>query len=123
MPVRLEGLVEGSTDSNHDVSFVLKTCDGAKVPFVASAASTRQISAGLGRMAADAGRPTHLSPESPEKVAKFGVKREAFGKAVLLQLISDDGVSFMFTIPPAAAKDIASRLQAEAVKERRHGSA
>lgn len=114
---RLAGLTEGSVDNEkRDVSFVLKVSDGRGLAFVAEAAAARQIASSLGRMALDAQRsgPQILGAE---KVGKYGVKKDAFGEAVLLQLVSEDGVPNMFAVPPKAAMDIATRLQEESAKE------
>lgn len=110
---RLAGLSEGSIDrEKRDVNFVLKVSDGRGLAFVAEAGTARQISSSLGRMALDA-RQSGPHAIAAEKVAQYGVKKDAFGDAVLLQLISDDGVPYMFALPGSAAVDIARRLEAE----------
>lgn len=53
-----------------------------------------------------------------EKVAKYGVKKDAFGKAVLLQLVSDDGVPYMFAVPPEGRNGYRNPL----ARGRRQGS-
>lgn len=110
---RLAGLSEGSVDrENRDVNFVLKLSDGRGLAFVAEAAAARQISSSLGRMALDA-KQSGPHTIAAERVTQYGVKRDAFGDAILLQLISDDGVPYMFALPNSAAIDIARRLEAE----------
>jgi hypothetical protein len=113
---RLAGLSEATIDTEkQDVSFVLKVADGRGLAFVADAAAARQIASSLGRMALQARQAT---PQmiGAEKIAQYGVKREAFGEVVLLQLVSEDGVPHMFALPLSAATDIASRLQIESAK-------
>lgn len=113
---RLAGLAEATVDSaKGDVSFVLKLNDGRSLAFVAESAPARQIAAALGRLALQA-RPSSPQTIGAEKVGQYGVKKDAFGEAVLLQLVSEDGVPYMFAVPMAAAADIAARLQSEAVK-------
>ncbi len=114
---RLAGLAEGSVDNEkRDVNVVLKVSDGRGLAFVAEAAAARQIASSLGRMVLDAQRsgPQILGAE---KVAKYGVKKDASGETVLLQLVSEDGVPDMFAVPPKAAMDIAARLQTESTKK------
>jgi hypothetical protein len=113
---RLTGLAEASIDNEkHDVNFVLKVSDGRGLAFVAEAAAARQIASSLGQMAlkAQQSKPQMIGAE---KVVQYGVKREAFGEVVLLQLISEDGVPHMFAVPLGAATDIATRLQMECAK-------
>jgi hypothetical protein len=113
---RLAGLVEATVDSEkHDVNFVLKVADGRGLAFVAEAAAARQIASSLGRMALQA-RESGPQMTGAEKVSQYGVKKDAFGETVLLQLVSGDGVSYMFALPLSAATDIATRLQTEIAK-------
>ena len=113
---RLVGLAEATVDNEkNDINFVLKVSDGRGLAFVADAAAARQIASSLGRMALQA---KQAGPQmlGAEKISQYGVKREAFGEAVLLQLVSEDGVPHMFAIPLNAATDIAARLQSESAK-------
>lgn len=111
---RLAGLTEATVDNaKGDVSFVLKVADGRGLAFVAEAAAARQIASALGRMALQA-RSSSPQMIGAEKVVKYGVKKDAFGEAILLQLVSEDGVPYMFAVPTKAVADIASRLQTEA---------
>jgi hypothetical protein len=113
---RLVGLAEATVDrEKHDVNFVLKVSDGRGLAFVAEAPAARQIAASLGRMAVEAGQTAPMTLAA-EKIAKYGVKRDAFGGVVLLQLISDDGIPYMFALPSSAASDIATTLQSESAK-------
>ncbi len=110
---RLAGLAEGRVNrETHDIDFVLKLSDGRGLMFAAEAAAARQIAASLGRMALDA-RGQGPEALAAERVAQYGVQKDAFGEAILLQLVSDDGVPYMFALPAAAATDIARRLQSE----------
>lgn len=120
---RLAGLSEATIDNEkQDISFVLKVSDGRGLAFVADAAAARQIASSLGQMSLQA---RQASPQmiSAEKIAQYGVKREAFGEVVLLQLVSEDGVPHMFALPLHAARDIASRLQTESEKTPKTGRA
>jgi len=113
---RLAGLVEATVDNEkHDVNFVLKVADGRGLAFVAEAAAARQIASSLGRTALQA-RESGPQMIGAEKVSQYGVKKDAFGEAVLLQLVSEDGVPYMFALPLSAAMDIAARLQTESAK-------
>jgi hypothetical protein len=94
---------------------VLKVADGRGLAFVAEAAAARQIAAALGRMALQA-RESGPQMVGAEKVSQYGVKKDAFGETVLLQLVSEDGVPYMFALPLNAATDIAARLQTECAK-------
>jgi len=107
---RLAGLTEASIDNEgQDVRFVLKVSDGRGLAFVAEAAVARQIASSLGRVALDA-RPSAPQVIGAEKISKYGVKKGAFGEAVLLQLVSEDEIPYMFALPLTAATDIAVRL-------------
>lgn len=120
---RLAGLSEATVDNEkQDISFVLKVADGRGLAFVADAAAARQIASSLGRVALQA---RQVTPQmiGAEKIAQYGVKREAFGEVVLLQLVSEDGVPYMFALPLQAATDIASRLQIESAKNAGTGRA
>jgi hypothetical protein len=120
---RVDGLTEASIDSEtHDISFVLRVSDGRGVAFVTEPAAARQIASSLGRVALDA-RQTVPMTVAAEKISKYGVKREAFGEAVLLQLVSDDGIPYMFALPLATADDIAARLLRESEKGASSGRA
>ena len=113
---RLAGLTEATVDDEkNDINFVLKVSDGRGLAFVADAAAARQIASSLGRMALQA-RQAGPQMLGAEKISQYGVKREAFGETVLLQLVSEDGVPHMFAIPLNAATDIAARLHAESAK-------
>jgi hypothetical protein len=113
---RLAGLTEATVDNEKsDINFVLKVSDGRGLAFVADAATARQIASSLGRMALQA-RQAGPQMLGAEKISQYGVKREAFGETVLLQLVSEDGVPHMFAIPLNAATDIAGRLQVESAK-------
>jgi len=110
---RLAGLAEAAVDSEKNrVNFVLKTTDGNRLLCKAEAAAARQIASALGTVALKAKQSGSVMIGA-EKVAKYGVKADAFGEAILLQLISEDGVPYMFAIPPHAAADIAARLKSE----------
>jgi hypothetical protein len=118
---RLTGLTEASIDNEkNDINFVLKVSDGRGLAFVAEAAAARQIASSLGRMALQA---QQSAPQmiGAEKVGGYGVKRDAFGEVVLLQLISDDGVPHMFAIPLSAATDIACSAANGIRKKSRNG--
>jgi hypothetical protein len=120
---RLAGLVEAAIDDEKgDINFVLKVSDGRGLAFVAEAAAARQIASSLGRMAVQA-RASGPQMIGAEKVAQYGVKKDAFGEAVLLQLVSEDGVPYMFAIPLGAATEIAARLQTESAKNSGTGRA
>lgn len=120
---RLAGLAEATVDGqNHDVNFVLKVEDGRGLAFVASAPAARQIAASLGRVALEA-RSSSPQIMSAEKIVQIGAKQDAFGAAVLLQLVSEDGVPYMFALPLAAAADVGARLQAESAKASTTGRA
>jgi hypothetical protein len=113
---RLAGLTEGSVDQEkRDVNFVLKMTDGRGLVFVAEAPTARQIASSLGRMALDA-RQQGPQALAAERVAQYGIKKDGIGEAILLQLVSQDGVPYMFALPVAAAADVAQRLQAECAK-------
>lgn len=113
---RLAGLIEAKIDpQNQDINFVLKVNDGRGLAFVAEAAAARQIASSLGRVALGA-RQSGPQMIGAEKVAQYGVKNDAFAEAVLLQLVSEDGVPYMFALPAKAAADVAHRLQTEAAK-------
>lgn len=120
---RLTGLAEATVDrQNQDVSFVLKVEDGRGLAFVANAQAARQIAASLGRVALEARQSSPLMM-SAEKVVQYGAKQDAFGEAVLLQLVSEDGVPYMFGLPLAAAADLGARLQSESAKASKTGRA
>jgi hypothetical protein len=113
---RLAGLIEASIDNEgRDVNFVLRVSDGRGLAFVAEAAAARQIASSLGRVALET-RQSAPQVISAEKISKYGVKKDAFGEAVLLQLVSEDGVPYMFALPLGAAAEIAVRLQRESAK-------
>jgi hypothetical protein len=113
---RLAGLIEASIDNEgRDVNFVLRVSDGRGLAFVAEAAAARQIAFSFGRVALET-RQSAPQVISAEKISKYGVKKDAFGEAVLLQLVSEDGVPYMFALPLNAAADIADRLQTESAK-------
>jgi hypothetical protein len=114
--VYLEGLSRGTVDEQNDeVTFTLRTKDGDDLSFIADVSSARQIAHSLGRMSLQAGQQTPQTL-SAEKIKKYGVKREAFGQVVLLQLVDEHDIPYMFAVPLDAAKDIAARLQTESAK-------
>jgi hypothetical protein len=85
---RLAGLAEGSVDrEKRDVNFVLKTSDGRGLAFVAEEPAARQIASSLGRMALDA-RQQGPQALPAERVVQYGVKKDGYGEAILLQLVS-----------------------------------
>jgi hypothetical protein len=95
---------------------------GRGLAFVANAQAARQIAASLGRVALEAQQSSPLMM-SAEKVVQYGAKQDAFGEAVLLQLVSEDGVPYMFGLPLAAAADLGARLQSESAKASKTGRA
>jgi hypothetical protein len=120
---RLAGLAEARVDNEKgDVDFVLKISDGRGLAFVADTAAARQIASSLGKLALQA-KQTGPLMIGAEKVAQYGVKRDAFGEAVLLQLVSEDGVPYMFALSVSAASDISARLKSESERHSDSGRA
>jgi hypothetical protein len=121
--LRLAGLAEGTINNEKgEVNFVLKISDGRGLAFVAEVTAARQISSALGKMALQAKQSMPLMVGA-EKVVQYGVKNDAFGDVVLLQLVSEDGVPYMFALPRSAAGDIATRLSSESERHSETGRA
>jgi hypothetical protein len=126
--LRLTGLPSGGVDSEkEEVHFTLAVSEGRPLNFVAKYGVASQLLTGLGRMLSELrsvlDEKKSAQSIAAEKVAAAHVQRERWTGDVLVQLVTSAGVPYTFAVPADAAKDIATRLTAEASKEGNLGHA
>lgn len=116
---RLAGIPWGELDTEErEAVFHLQVEDGRRVAFVAPLPVAEQISSVLGRMAQQLRQP---APPAAiiEEVAEYEVQKDVCSAAVLLRLVTHQGVPYVFALPPDAAADVGRRLKAERPRERK----
>ena len=122
-PIHLTGLGDGTADlDKQEIRFTLNDTrfQSLELEFIAAAGVAEQITSALSKMcktlrdAAIAGNV--IRPSAAEPVAAAGVQRERLHDVVLLQLITQSGTPYTFSLDLEAARDISARLKTESAK-------
>jgi hypothetical protein len=94
---------------------------------VASYGVAAQISSGLGTaiqiLRMELAVQGAMEPVAPLQIQVADIQKEQWSDAVVMQLITDLGVPYIFQFPSQKAFEIADRLKTEAAKPTRAGNA
>ena len=125
---RLIGIASGAVDQqNQEIKFEIAVSEKRPISFVAKFGPASQLVGALGRMISELRRVLDAEKKMetvfPEVVAEAYVKQERWSGAILVEIVTPQGIPYIFAIPSQIASDIADRLKTESSKYSQVGMA